>query len=306
MAFSALKSKRAKEIPGFRGVARILLQRQEMRLSVFTLFAILLLPLAAQSKVLGEIPFEFHDGLIWLKVGVAGKSEPLNFLLDSGSGVSAMDLQTACSLRLKLGEQQTVQGVSGSAMGYRVHNLQAVSGGIDLPTSVLAIDLRTVSECCRQRVDGILGADFFRDRVVQIDFTAGKVRLLENCDVNLANCDVLPIKMCNDAVCIPVRVAGNPAQWMRLDTGCDSALEWMVGEPRTRSHEKASIGLSHSSRPCIRATVQIGGQRIAIRAGIHEKQLFAGEAGLLGNGLLSKFCLTIDEPRNRVTFEKPK
>jgi hypothetical protein len=277
-----------------------------MRLLVSLLLVALSLPLSAQSKVLGEIPFQFHDGLIWLKVGVAGKSEPLNFLLDSGAGVSAIDLPTACCLRLKLGERQAVQGVSGQAFGYRVHDLQAVSGGIDLSTSALAIDLRTISECCQQRIDGILGADFFRNRVVQIDFTAGRVRLLENCDVNLANCEVLPIKMCNDAVCVPVRVAGNPAQWMRLDTGCDSALEWVVGEPGTRPHEKASIGLSHSSRPCIRATVQIGSQHIAVRAGIHEKQLFAGEGGLLGNGLLTKFRLTIDEPRNRVIFEETR
>jgi hypothetical protein len=277
-----------------------------MRLLVSAMLVALWLPLSAQSKVLGEIPFQFHDGLIWLKVGVTGKSEPLNFLLDSGAGVSAVDLQTACSLPLKLGKRQPVQGVSGQTFGYQVHDLQAVSGGIDLPTSVLAIDLRTISECCQQRVDGILGADFFRGRVVQIDFAADRVRLLENCDVNLANCDVLPIKMCNDAVCVPVRVAGNPAQWMRLDTGCDSALEWVAGEPRTRPHEKASIGLSHSSRPCIRATVQIGSQHIAIRAGIHEKQLFAGEAGLLGNRLLTKFRLTIDEPRNRVIFERPR
>ena len=277
-----------------------------MRLLVSVLLVALWLPLSAQSKVLGEIPFQFHDGLIWLKVGVAGKSEPLNFLLDSGAGVSAVDFQTACRLPLKLGARQPVQGVSGQTFGYRVHDLRAVSGGIDLPTPVLAIDLRAVSDCCQQRVDGILGADFFRNRVVQIDFTTGRVRLLENCDVNLANCEVLPIKMCNDAVCVPVRVAGNPAQWMRLDTGCDSALEWVVGDPRTRLHEKASMGLSHSSRPCIRATVQIGSQHFTIRAGIHEKQLFAGEAGLLGNGLLTKFRLTIDEPGNRVTFEKPK
>src|SRR5260221_1904976 len=275
-----------------------------MRLLVSVLLVALWLPLSAQSKVLGEIRCQFHDGLIWLKVGVAGKSEPLNFLLDSGAGVSAVDFQTACRLPLNLGARQPWQGVSGQPLGYRVHDLRAVSGGIDLPTSVLAIDLRAVSACCQQRVDGILGADFLRDRVVQIDFAAGKVRLLENCDVNLANCEVLPIKMCNDAVCIPVRVAGNPAQWMRLDTGCDSALEWVVGEPRTRSHEKASIGLSHSSRPFIQATVQIGSQRIAIRAGIHEKQLFAGEAGFLGNGLLRKFRLRIDEPSNRVIFDE--
>ena len=124
--------------------------------------------------------------------------------------------------------------------------------------------------------------------------------------MNLANCEVLPIKMCNDAVCVPVRVAGNPAQWMRLDTGCDSALEWVVSGPRTRPREQTSIGLSHSSRPYIQASVQIGKQHIAIRAGIHEKQIFAGEAGLLGNGLLTKFRLTIDEPRNRVIFEETR
>jgi hypothetical protein len=277
-----------------------------MRLLVSILLAALWLPLSAQSKVLGEIPCQFHDGLIWLKVGVAGKSEPLNFLLDSGAGVSVVDLQTACCLRLKLGQRQTVQGVSGQSLGYRVHDLRAVSGGIDLPTSVLAIDLRTISECCQQRVDGILGADFFRDRVVQIDFTAGRVRLLENCDVELANCEVLPIKICNDAVCVSVRVAGNPAQWMRLDTGCDSALEWVVSEPKTGAHEQTSIGLSHSARPCMQATVQIGKQHFTIPAAIHEEPIFSGEGGLLGNGLLSKFRLTIDEPGNRVIFQKTR
>jgi len=44
-----------------------------MRLLVSVLLVALWLPLSAQSKVLGEIPFQFHDGLIWLKVGVAGK-----------------------------------------------------------------------------------------------------------------------------------------------------------------------------------------------------------------------------------------
>jgi len=276
-----------------------------MRLSVCTLFAILLLPLSAQSKVLGEIPFEFHDGLIWLKVGVTGKSEPLNFLLDSGAGVSAVDLKKAHTLRLKLGERRTVQGASGQSFGYLVNDLQAACSGIDLPRSVLAIDLGTLSECCHRPVDGILGTDFFRDRVVQIDFAAGRVRLLENCDVNLANCEILPIKMCNDACCVPVRVAGNQPEWMRLDTGCDAALEWVVSGPGERAIERTSIGLSPFSRKYAKTAVQIGKQHFTIPAAIHEKPIFSGEAGLLGNGLLSKFRLTIDEPGNRVIFEKP-
>jgi hypothetical protein len=63
-----------------------------------------------------------------------------------------------------------------------VNDLQAVAGGIVLPKSVLAIDLRALSHRCDQRVDGILGVDFFRGRIVQIDFTEGRVRILEKCD----------------------------------------------------------------------------------------------------------------------------
>ena len=51
--------------------------------------------------------------------------------------------------------------------------------------------------------------------------------------------------------------------------------------------------------------VQLGKQYFsAVTTGVHEEQLFPGEAGLLGNALLSKFRLTIDEPRSRVIFEK--
>ena len=50
--------------------------------------------------------------------------------------------------------------------------------------------------------------------------------------------------------------------------------------------------------------LQIGTQRFAVAAAVHEEPMFSGEAGLLGNGLLSKFCLTIDAPGNWVIFER--
>ena len=265
--------------------------------------AALLLPLSVRSEVLADIPFRYRDGLLWLKVEVAGKKELLNFLLDSGAGVNAIDLQTATNLRVQLGNRQTVQGVNGQAFAYRVNDLQAVSGGVVLPKSVLAIDLRTISDCCHQHIDGILGVDFFRGRIVQIDFHAGRVRLLKDCDVDLAHCEMLPIKMCNDAFCVPVRVAANPAQWMRLDTGCDAALEWVVSETAKRH----VIGLSDVPILYIRTSAQLGKHCFnAVTAGIHTKRIFPGEAGLLGNALLSKFRLTIDEPRGRVIFEEAR
>jgi hypothetical protein len=265
-----------------------------------------LLPFSARSEPQREVHSRYRDGLLWLKVDVSGKSEPLNFLLDSGAGISAIDLQTARSLGLHLGNRQTVQGVNGQCLAYRVNDFQAVSGGIVLPQSVLAIDLRALSDCCEQPVNGILGVDFFRGRIVQIDFTEGRVRILAKCDSNLANCEILPTRLCNDAFCVPVRVAGNPAQWMRLDTGCDAALEWVVSGTEKRQTGKTSIGLSGVSIRHINTSVQIGKLCFkAVTTGVHTEQIFPGEAGLIGNGLLSKFRLTIDAPRNRVIFENP-
>ena len=276
-----------------------------MRFVLCTLVA-LLVPLSAKSEVQPEIHFQYHGGLIWLKVDVTGKSEPLNFLLDSGASVSAIDLQTARRLGVHLGNRQMVQGVNGQSIAYCVNDLQAGCGGIALPKSVLAVDLSALSGCCEQPVDGILGVDFFRSRIVQIDFTKGRVRILRKCDPNLANCEILPIKMCNDAFCVPVRVAGNPAQWMRLDTGCDAALEWVVSRTDKQRTSRSSIGLSGIPAHHINTSVQLGRQYFnAVNTGIHGKPIFPGEAGLLGNDLLSKFRLTIDQPGNRVIFENP-
>jgi Aspartyl protease len=269
-------------------------------LAVLALF----LAVSAHSETPNEIRFQYQEGLIWLKAEVPAKTKSLNFLLDSGAGVSAIDLDRARALGMRIGNPETVQGVNGRAVAYRVDDFQANSGGVALPKSVLAINLQTISQRCHQPIDGILGMDFFRGRIVQIDFAARAVRIVERDSLSLANCEILPTKICNDAFCVPIRVAENPAQWIRLDTGCDACLEWVVSGRGKRVTEGASFGLSHFSRNYVRTTVQIGKQRFAVAAAVHEEPMFSGEAGLLGNGLLSKFRLTIDEPGDRVIFER--
>jgi hypothetical protein len=113
--------------------------------------------------------------------------------------------------------------------------------------------------------------------------------------------------MWNGAFCIPMRIAGNPTQWMRLDTGCDSALEWVLTQREKRQISGASIGLSNASVDYINTSVQLGSRSFDdVRAGIHRKQIFPGEDGLLGNALLSTFSLTVDERNRRVIFDKAR
>jgi Aspartyl protease len=250
-----------------------------------------------------EVPFEYRDGLLWLKVWAAGKREPLNFILDSGASTSVLSIQAARDLNMKLGSPQMVYGVHSKTVAYRIDGFEAGVAGITLPDSLLAVDLSGVSKTAHQSIDGLLGAEFFRGRVVQVDFASRKVRVLDNVHPN-ARGTVLPIKWRNKAICVPVGLAGRPARWMRLDTGCESALEWAGGGATAQGDAGPSIGLSSASIRYVSADVQLGSHKLSnVEVGIHPRRIFAGEGGLLGNRVLSQFRVTIDAPGRRVILE---
>jgi hypothetical protein len=110
--------------------------------------------------------------------------------------------------------------------------------------------------------------------------------------------------MRNNAMCVPVNVAGNSKQWMRLDTGCDSALEWTVGQTKARSTHNTSVGLASTAARTIYADVQLGSRSLSgVKTGVNDQQIFPGEAGLLGNALLCGFRVTVDAPGHRLILE---
>ena len=66
-----------------------------MRLFAYVAVLTFLTAVSARSEAPQEIDFRYQDGLIWLKAEVPAKTKSLNFLLDSGAGVSVVDLNQA-------------------------------------------------------------------------------------------------------------------------------------------------------------------------------------------------------------------
>lgn len=263
----------------------------------------LLVSLHAHAGVVAEFPVEYCGGFLWLKVHVPAQQEPLNFILDSGAASSVLDIGMAHRLKAGLGGPVSVQGVHSRTTARRVTRFDAQVAGVKLPESLLALDLSAISKTCDRPIDGLFGADFFRDRVVQIDFAASKVRFLDHAQPN-GRCMVLPIKKKNGTFCVPVGIAGNPSQWMRVDTGCDSFLEWASSRTGMDRHSDTSIGLTSIRARSICADIQLGNRIMrGVKTGIHDRQMFPGEAGLLGNALLSQFRVTIDPKGGRLLLE---
>jgi len=268
------------------------------------LFVVTLLQVRATPAVLAEFPFEFRDGMLWVQVAVPQSEKPLNFLLDTGAGASVINLNTAKQAGLALGGAITVRGVQTTLTAYRLESVSAKVGGVPLPTDYLAVDLAKLGKACDCCVDGLIGADFFRGKIVQIDFDTQEIRILKN---SVKSDEGLPLQLRPCGMCLPITVDGHTRQWVRLDTGCASALQWVASAVHfNQCVSQTAIGLTAISIPQTQTTVGIGKQSFQkVPTGLHDKAIFAGEAGLLGNGLLSQFStVTIDAKAGRVFLQK--
>jgi len=260
------------------------------------LSCLLLFLLGAPSLIgASTIAFQFRDGMIWVDVAVSGSDEHLAFLLDSGAGTTVIDLAAARRLGLKLGRSQSVQGVGGRTVAYATSGFDASAAGVPISSSPLALDLSGPSAGCGRRIDGLIGADFFRTRAIQINYAARSIRLLDRAATNALQGEILPLALRSDALCARISINGNKPEWLRLDTGCNTALEWVIGKRGTNALPQTTIGLHAGSVRETLTNVTAGTRQITgVKTGIHSRPMFAGESGLIGNGLLSRFTVAID------------
>ncbi|HSI16011.1 MAG TPA: aspartyl protease family protein [Chthoniobacter sp.] len=268
-------------------------------LSICLLAVFFAWPAKAETQPV-EIPFTFTDGFIRVQARVPQCTEPLYFLLDSGAGASVLSLRTAQRLHIPLGKTESVRGVGVSAAAHHLAGVDATASGVLLSNVSLAVDLSAADELCSKPIDGLIGVGFFKDRVVQIDYTRRVLRV--GAAVPATAAERLPIKMMNGIMCVPVGVNDSTSRWTRFDTGCNDSLHWVI--PRTAArgdHNAVSIGFVTDTDDTSLTSVSLGKRALhTVKTALHGSPLFPGEAGLLGNGILSQFVVTVDWPNRQV------
>lgn len=254
----------------------------------------------------GEIPFHFGDGFICFEARVTPTGEPLYFLLDSGAGVSVLSLRAARRLKVKLGVAESVRGVGSQASAFHIEPVRSAAGAVALPAIPLAVDLSMADELCSHPIDGLIGVDFFKGRVVQIDYARRCLRF-PGPEAVPSTGERLPVKFQNGIMCVPVGVNDSQPRWTRFDTGCNDALHWVIPKPQERKGRAGvSIGFVTSPNDTALMSVTLGSHAVnQVKTSLHGRELFEGEAGLLGNELLSRFTVTVDWPHQRVVLGEP-
>ena len=140
--------------------------------------AILAAPRAAQVASVA-LPFELVNRHVMLPVSVNGGA-PLSFIFDTGDRVAILDLDRARTLGLTLGREVRIGGVGSSpAAGNMLGGTTFTIPGLPRFSQpvVLALPLARLAPRLGHDLDGILGADFIKEFVVEIDYAARVLRL---------------------------------------------------------------------------------------------------------------------------------
>ena len=259
---------------------------------------------AASPATTNGIPFDYAEGFLWVQVEVPQSARPLNFLFDTGAEISVINAGTVKRLGLSAGRARHVQGVQATTTGHWPVRLSAKAGKVELPLNYLSLDLSQLANSCRRPLDGLLGADFLQGKVVEIDFQSRLIRFCKQVSPAKSDLD-LPLKATGHCFCVPVRVNSQKPQWVRLDTGCATPLQWVTADAWARTQSKIpAVGVAGLFIPQAQTTVALGEKQFEqVATGIHTREIFPGESGLLGNGLLSRFKrVTIDTKAKRLVL----
>lgn len=132
------------------------------------------------SSVAGRnalIPFELFRGNRMILNGSINGVETA-MILDSGAGVTALDIEFAKKLGLTGGQKIDAQGTGGQQDAELFQNVTIEAGNLKISgATVVAIDLSNIAKAIGRPIPVILGRELFMSSVIGIDFDKREMTL---------------------------------------------------------------------------------------------------------------------------------
>jgi len=284
---------------------------------------------SAAAKAPVEIPFDLATRHIILQVKV-DDSRPLSFVLDTGDKYAVIALERAKELGLKLHGDIRIGGAGAERQtGSYVHGSNfTIPGlpGFSQPVS-LALPIEKMSQALGLDFDGIIGYDFIKEFVIELDYQARVIKLHDKEQFNYSGPgESIPINLnAGQATGHPILEAevtlngGAPIRGKYvLDLG--SGLALALYSPFVRQHRLlgqdsktikafgAGAGGELKARLGRISELKIGKFRIAKPVTLFSEDTagaFADSAlaGNIGAQIASKFTVFLDYSRNRIILE---
>lgn len=129
------------------------------------------------QELLESVPIVLVDNLIFFQLKV-NDSEDLNFMFDSGAGVTVFDSATAQKILLDITSNSRIRTAGKTITAQTSENNQLQIGQMHLDgISLEVIYLEHLSEYFKYKVDGIIGYDLFSRYVIETDIDNMKLNI---------------------------------------------------------------------------------------------------------------------------------
>lgn len=133
------------------------------------------------QELIAKTPIQLIDQLIFIQVTL-NNSDPLNFIFDTGAGITVVDVETATKLQLPITSELTI-GTSGKHLKTNVSdNNELLIGNVFMidSLSIALMDLRHLSQYFKTKIDGIIGIDLLNQAIVETNIDSMEVSLFSN------------------------------------------------------------------------------------------------------------------------------
>jgi predicted aspartyl protease len=120
------------------------------------------------QNLIDKIPINLIDRLIFIEIKL-NDSEPLNFMFDTGAGITVIDTETASKLNLSTSKEVKI-GTAGKTLKSKISENNEIFVGKNLKLDSLElalIDLSHLSKYFKTKVDGIIGVDLLNQAVIE-------------------------------------------------------------------------------------------------------------------------------------------
>ena len=273
-----------------------------------------------------EVPFEFVANQIIVQVKIGGKG-PYSMLLDTDTDPSAIDVATARELGLRLDARSFPASGGGAETNLvQLTRLPTVELGPVVAKDVAAgaIDLKKLAAKLGRPLQGVLGYSFLKDRIVQIDYPASKIRFysetpypgIQN-SANTVNKIAMPFRYDGGVVIDSVFINGQKVR-ATLDTGSSETFALtpeavaIIGLDDEAQDGPAAKSVGYNgefeSKSGVLKSVRIG--RLSIESAPaafwppgsgHDKKNYQVN---IGNGFFKDYLMTFDFRAKMVVFEQ--
>lgn len=278
----------------------------------------------AQSP-LTSVPFELYGDHVFVKLKV-NNSRDLDFIFDTGDGLTVLNIETAKELKMLSGADAKTTSAEGEISGKLLKHQRIEINNIELKDiEIYETSLRHLEISIGRKIDGIIGYDMLENYVVAMNFDKMSFDLFDSKGyVYKGTGRTLPIKLTSYIPHIPANIVLSNGETIKgeffVDTGARATIDFNtpfvnkngltdkigdsyiylvsgLGKKEYEHHQGKAKSLTFSGFGFEDVPVGLSHANHGIQN--HKKV-----AGIFGSGLLRKFNVTYNYPKHEMYWEK--